>query len=393
MTTDVLLMIAGSYLAGSIPFGYLLGRALGVNLFTVGSGNIGATNVGRVLGTKYGILCFVLDLLKGIGPVALAKSLMIAEPGVTLAAAAAFVGHLFPLFLGFRGGKGIATGAGTVLVLVPIPAVAALLAWILTVLASRTVSLASIAAVTALCGVQLFRSGDPFTPATVYCLVGTLFVLVKHRGNIGRLLQGKENTIGDTIMRQNLLRVLHVLAVSFWFGGAGFFNFVVAPSLFRSYAEVVETAPSDRTANMPLLKADADTETKKKLAGALFGAGVGPVFPMYFAMMTVCGVIAFVTALTWRREGPVHRTRFLVAMMALATIAAGWPISNTVSALRLARFDANPDIARYAVDAFGTWHLVSLALSFMTVLLASVLVVLCAWLPQKSKPLTTHDSI
>ncbi|CAN5625867.1 hypothetical protein BH11PLA2_BH11PLA2_40340 [soil metagenome] len=393
MTTEALLLIAGSYLIGSIPFGYLIGRARGINLFTVGSGNIGATNVGRVLGAKFGVLCFVLDLIKGIGPVAVAKSLMIAEPAVTLTAAAAFVGHLFPLFLGFRGGKGIATGAGTVLVLVPIPAAAAFLAWALTVLASRTVSLASIAAVTALCSVQLIRSGDLLAPATVYCLVGTLFVLVKHRANIGRLINGTENTIGDTFMRQNLLRVLHVLAVSLWFGGAGFFNFVVAPSLFRSYAEVVETAPSDRTANLPLLKADTDEATKKKLAGALFGAGVGPVFPKYFAMMTACAVIALVTAFTWRRDGRVHRTRFLVALMALATIAVGWPISKEVTAMRLLRFHSNPDIAKVAVDAFATWHLVSLALSFITVILAGVLVVLCAWLPQKSKPLTTHDSI
>src|SRR4051812_32222920 len=119
--------LIAAYLIGSVPFGWLIARARGVNIFAVGSGNIGATNVGRVLGRKFAILVFALDFAKGAIPVA-AVSLLPAEAqdafglpealrvGVALCT---FLGHLFPLYLGFRGGKGAATGAGTVFVLVP----------------------------------------------------------------------------------------------------------------------------------------------------------------------------------------------------------------------------------------------------------------------------------
>jgi acyl-phosphate glycerol 3-phosphate acyltransferase len=136
-----------SYLIGSVPFGYLVGRWRGVDVLTAGSGNIGATNVGRLLGRPFGILVFVLDFLKGALPVLLA---MIADPyangpspaiaGV-IAGIAAFLGHLFPLFLGFRGGKGVATGAGIVLVLLPLPTLAALFFWLTIASATRYVSL------------------------------------------------------------------------------------------------------------------------------------------------------------------------------------------------------------------------------------------------------------
>ncbi|HSQ57763.1 MAG TPA: glycerol-3-phosphate acyltransferase, partial [Gemmata sp.] len=117
-----ILLLAGSYLTGAIPFGYIVGRMRGVNLFAAGSGNIGATNAARVLGPGYGVLVFVLDFLKGAGPVAFILPVACAvAPGADLAlgqpdllrvgaAALAFLGHLFPIYLGFRGGKGVATG-------------------------------------------------------------------------------------------------------------------------------------------------------------------------------------------------------------------------------------------------------------------------------------------
>ena len=219
----VLIFVAlGSYLVGSLPFGYLIGRIRGVDLFAAGSGNIGATNVGRVLGRKFGVIVFLLDLLKGILPVAVAGFVVEEnhELAKVIAASFAFIGHLFPLFLGFRGGKGVATGAGTVLVLVPGPALAAIAAWLLTVLATRYVSLASIVAVLVLVAVRIIETASG--PATPYCIVGTLLVIAKHRANLRRLFNGNENQLGDGPMRQNLLRVLHVLAVGFWFGGAGF---------------------------------------------------------------------------------------------------------------------------------------------------------------------------
>src|SRR6476620_5076490 len=120
--TAAILLLVVAYLIGAIPFGYLIGRARGVDLFKAGSGNIGATNAGRVLGRKIGTLVFLLDFLKGALPVAailpLAQSLApgadttLGPPDVlrVSAAALAFLGHLFPVYLGFRGGKGIATG-------------------------------------------------------------------------------------------------------------------------------------------------------------------------------------------------------------------------------------------------------------------------------------------
>ncbi len=127
--------VCAAYLVGAVPFGYLVGRWKGVDLFAVGSGNIGATNVGRVLGWRYGVAVFVLDFLKGALPPAVAGWVWEATVGAgaypwkeavrVAAAAAAFFGHLYPVYLGFRGGKGIATGAGTIVVLTPVAAMAA----------------------------------------------------------------------------------------------------------------------------------------------------------------------------------------------------------------------------------------------------------------------------
>ena len=152
--------VLAAYLIGALPFGYLIARARGVDILREGSGNIGATNVGRVLGRKFGALVFALDFAKGALPAAAGRALAGATPlspdelGVA-AGLAAFLGHLFPVYLGFRGGKGVATGAGVVAVLVPGPAVGAVLVWLATLGAARYVSLASVAAALALLGLRL----------------------------------------------------------------------------------------------------------------------------------------------------------------------------------------------------------------------------------------------
>src|SRR5262245_36135830 len=155
-----------AYLIGSIPFGYLVARSRGVDIFHAGSGNIGATNVGRILGRKFGILVFILDVAKGALPV-LAARLVTAHAGSALledlpagtlevlAGLAAFLGHLFPIYLRFRGGKGVATGAGVVLMLVPEAMAVALAMWVVVVLAFRYVSLASVCAALMLVVAQL----------------------------------------------------------------------------------------------------------------------------------------------------------------------------------------------------------------------------------------------
>jgi acyl-phosphate glycerol 3-phosphate acyltransferase len=398
------LLLLCAYLVGAVPFGYFIGRARGVNLFEAGSGNIGATNAARVLGRKFGILVFVLDFLKGAVPVAvivpIARQLApgaetaLGSPDVLRVGAAllAFLGHLFPIYLGFRGGKGIATGAGTIFVLVPWPAALAVLTWVVVLLASRIVSLASLAAVTILVIARLIVTPAPFAPerlpVTLYLLVGTGFVIAKHRSNVKRLLAGTENQIGDFPMRDTSVRGLHVLALGLWFGGAAFFNFVAAVPIFESFKQVVNAGPSDRTANQTIFTPSGDAEKdaarKKALASALAGSAVGPVFPRYFALQAVCGVIALVTALSWwKAEGgrKVHRWRVYLIAAGVLTVAVGWPLSNYVSELRLARFSSNTAVASAAEAAFGPWHQVSLLLSTVTVCLAGLALALAARMP------------
>jgi acyl-phosphate glycerol 3-phosphate acyltransferase len=394
---DALLPLALAYLVGALPFGYIVGRARGVNLFTAGSGNIGATNAARVLGKSFGALVFLLDFLKGVVPVAAAVPLAsaLAPDGAAAlggpdvlrvgAAALAFLGHLFPVYLGFRGGKGVATGAGTVFVLVPTPAALAVLAWVVVLFASRIVSLASLAAVAVLVIVRLIGTPAAFAPdhlpITLYLVVGTGFVILKHRANVKRLLNGTENRIGDFSMRDTVVRGLHVLALGLWFGGAAFFNFGTAPAIFASFKEVVNSGPSDRTANERIIEPGAAQERKDALANALAGSAVGPVFPRYFALQAVCGAVALVTALSWYKQGGVHRWRVFVVALAVVTVAVAWPISQEVTRLRLARFDADATAAAAAKAAFGPWHVASLLLSFVTVALAGLALALAAKLP------------
>lgn len=392
MTLGAVLLFVTSYLIGAIPFGYLIARMKGVDLFKAGSGNIGATNVGRILGREYGVLVFILDFLKGAVPVAsivpLARTLTsdVTGPADVLqvgAALLAFLGHLFPVYLGFRGGKGVATGAGAVLVLVPGPAAVAALTWAVMALSTRFVSLASVAGVAALVLARLLGRANPLSKddwvVTAFCVVGSALVIVKHRGNIRRLLAGTENRIGDGPMRQTLLRGLHILALGFWFGGAAFFNFVSAPTIFDSFKQVVNDGPSDRTAYQTIIPPDAPQPTKDALASALAGSSVGPIFPKYFLMQALCGGVALVTALSWFRAEPgrsVHRWRVYLLALAVLLVAVSWPISDYVSRLRVERF-----VSEAARAAFGPWHLVSLFLSLVTTCLAGVGLALAARLP------------
>lgn len=209
MTLDVLSALVVGYLLGSLPFGYLVARAKGVNIFEVGSRSPGATNVRRVLGSGPGNLVFVLDALKGamavewpLMHVGLAGGLSIsfaagAEEGSYAAVAGligALIGHGFSCFTKFRGGKGVATSAGGLLVLMPLATVIAAATWIVVFYASRYVSLASIIAALALVVAAYFLK----LPALLIGL-GTLvaaFVLIRHRSNIVRLANGTENKFG-----------------------------------------------------------------------------------------------------------------------------------------------------------------------------------------------------
>jgi len=379
-----------AYLIGGIPFGYLIARMKGVDLFQVGSGNIGATNVGRVLGRTWGVVVFLLDFAKGAIPVLIFPHLVMAQfphtywgrPDTLAVAVAmwAFLGHLFPIYLSLRGGKGVATGCGTAFVLVPGPAAVAVLVWLTVVAASRRVSLGSVAAAIALVIARLLSVPHPFEEEAVYktgyCIAGAGLVIVRHVGNLRRLIAGRENQLRETSMWATLNRTLHVLAMGTWCGAALFFNFLAAPAIFESFKDVVKTAPSDRTAHLPLAP-NATDEQRSQLASALAGAAVGPLFPRFFALEAVCGTVALITALRWwRQSGRVNRWRVLIITLAFALVMASWPISETVSALRIERFTSES-----AREAFGAWHGVSLLLSLVTAVLAFISLALAARMP------------
>ena len=394
--------VFGAYLLGGIPFGYLVGRLRGVNLLEVGSRNVGATNAGRVLGRPFAVLVFVCDFAKGAVPTALAVPVVSGfDPGAVSAfgppdalavavAAAAFLGHLYPVWLGFRGGKGVATGAGVAAALAPLPFALAAAAWVVTALASRYVSLASLASAGTLAAARLALTPRPFgrdaVVVTVFFLAGALAVAVKHRTNIRRLAAGTENRVGASRPQESALRSLHLLAVGVWFGGSLFFNFVAAPPIFAAFKAVVAESPSDRTAMVPIVPSGTPQGDKDALASALAGAAVGPIFPRYFAMQVLCGGVTLVTALAMARAGRVHRVRANLAAVAFALVLVSIPVSHEVSRLRLERYSADHDAAADARNLFGPVHLVSLALSGVTTLLAGGVLALGARLPEPTSP-------
>jgi hypothetical protein len=163
--------------------------------------------------------------------------------------------------------------------------------------------------------------------------------------------------------------------------------FIATIPIFESFKEVVNTGPSDRTANQKIFDpGDARTEDevqkrKAALASALAGAAVGPVFPRFFAMQAVCGAIALVTAFSWWRMGRVHHVRVITIAVALTLVVVAWPISDEVSLLRVQRYNPDPAISDPAKAAFGPWHNASLLLSAVTVLLSGTALALAAKLP------------
>jgi glycerol-3-phosphate acyltransferase PlsY len=202
------LFIILAYFLGAIPFGLLIGLARGVDVRTQGSRNIGATNVGRVVGRKWGYLCLALDVLKGFGPT-LSASLLL--PGghddlrrqglLLLVALAAVLGHVFPVYLGFRGGKGVATTVGVALGIWPyftIAMVAALVIYALVRFTTGAVSAGSLAlAVTFPAALFVFTRirGIPLRscwPLQAVAIVLGLLIIIRHRENIQRLLRGRE---------------------------------------------------------------------------------------------------------------------------------------------------------------------------------------------------------
>ncbi len=190
MTAFVIIAVL-SFFSGSIPFGYIIGRLKGVDVRKHGSGNIGATNVSRVLGKKWGAFVLFLDALKGAVPVLMVKLLGYPLEYQVLAGFLAILGHCFSPFMKFKGGKGVATGLGVFLVISPLATLLAFAVFLAVFFTTRYVSLSSIMA--ALSFPIIFKVIENPSPSVSLFLFLTAFTVVaKHHQNIGRLLKGEE---------------------------------------------------------------------------------------------------------------------------------------------------------------------------------------------------------
>lgn len=199
----IIVVAVGSYLLGSIPSGYITGRFAGVDVRKHGSGNIGATNVLRVLGKKFGYVVFFCDALKGLlavcGAVSIANQFATSQShsdwfGI-LAALMCVLGHTFPVWLGFKGGKGVATSAGVMLGLAPIATIVAVFVWIIVFETTRYVSVASVVGAVALptaIGVLLKLQLSTSVPIFYSAIVLATVVCWRHRSNLTRLVRGTE---------------------------------------------------------------------------------------------------------------------------------------------------------------------------------------------------------
>ncbi len=206
MFTSLLIAAVVGYLLGSLPFGYLVARAKGVNIFEVGSKNPGATNVRRVLGHGPGNLVLFLDAAKGAAAVAIWKIVVVKtalEPGAPdpnlimplVGLVTAILGHSFSCFTGFRGGKSVATAAGGFAVLFPLGMAIALAIFLLTLAVSRYVSLASMLGAASL-PFAAFSFKQP-SPVISISAVAAAFVIYRHRANIARIRAGTESKVGS----------------------------------------------------------------------------------------------------------------------------------------------------------------------------------------------------
>lgn len=194
---EELLAVTLGYLAGSIPFAFLVARCRGVDLRRTGSGNVGATNVLRTSGATLGVTAMVLDAIKGALAVLIAQRLTEGPATPVAAGLAAIIGHIYPVWLRFRGGKGVATAAGMFGVLTPVALAIAAGVFVVAVLVTRYISVGSVAAALTLATAAVID--DPPTAVVAGAVVAALVIVHRHRGNLARLAAGTERRIGQRI--------------------------------------------------------------------------------------------------------------------------------------------------------------------------------------------------
>lgn len=346
--------ILAAYLFGAVPFGLLVARIKGVDLLRQGSGNIGATNVGRVMGRRYGFLVFVLDLLKGaisswVGLRILSNPFGSETSGI-LMGASAFVGHLFPIYLGFKGGKGVATGAGVMAVLVPTPFLFAILTWLAAVASTRMVSFGSLSSTLVLVvlqGVILIlhpnRTGN--WELFFFTLLCGGFVWIKHISNIKRICNGTENLVQDSLLWRGLEKSMLQLALGLWIGSYVFFTFVVGPGVFNWFEKaVLQENPPYWLVVPEVLKQKAPegmpNPLEKEQASRLAGLVVTPIFKIYYPMQACCAFFVLllingkVFVKDFRKVGKSSTILFFVAAI---MIVANWFLLGPTEKARLKR--------------------------------------------------------
>jgi hypothetical protein len=286
---------------------------------------------------------------------------------------------MFPVYLRFRGGKGVATGTGVVAVLLPGPTAVAGLVWVTVLAATRYVSLASVLAALTLPMVRLLTTPEPFAGTksilTGFSLLAAALVTLRHRSNLARLFTGEENRVADSPRLRMVARALHILALGIWLGASLFFSFLATPSLLHTF----EGLAGQRPDWLPLA---ADLTKEQGLR--LFGMAVGPMFPLYFAMQGVCGLVALITAWSWMTPNSdrIHRAMVILIVGAMAFVLVGILLSGKVEALRLVRDHATDGAAHAAAQsAFTLWHLISLLVNFVVIVLVASATVLAARLP------------
>ena len=194
---EEVIVVALAYLVGSVPFAFLLSRRRGIDLREVGSGNVGASNVLRTSGVRAAVIAMVLDALKGVLAVMMAQRLTAGAAAPVAAGLASVVGHIYPVWLRFHGGKGVATAAGAFSVLTPAALLTACGVFVIAVWMTRFISVGSVAAAVTLAGVTLVR--DASSAAAIGATLAALVIIHRHRDNLARVFSGTERRVGQRL--------------------------------------------------------------------------------------------------------------------------------------------------------------------------------------------------